>query len=172
MARSTLLGYPLGLMGKLPDGTMGFFVPCLYSKIARWGLPNGQLHSGGQSLLGDVEYEMYVGGTMTICSGGTGSVFELYTWWDWASKLVLAGGTVVLLRSFLSLTYAALDALVGSNPEEVGSTATPPNGIGRNARSNGIGTVTRSNYGSKPPKGRNAVNPGIGRDAATSQKME
>lgn len=48
------------------------------------------------------------------------SVFELYTWWDWASKLVLAGGTVVLLRSFLSLTYAALDALVGSNPEEVG----------------------------------------------------
>lgn len=49
---------------------------------------------------------------------------------------------------------------------------TPPNGIGRNARSNGIGTVTRSNYGSKPPKGRNAVNPGIGRDAATSQKME
>ena len=35
---------------------------------------------------------------------------------------VLAGGTVVLLRSFLSLTYlkAALDALVGSNPEEVG----------------------------------------------------
>lgn len=48
------------------------------------------------------------------------SVFELYTWWDWASKLVLAGGTVVLLRSFLSLTHlkAALDALVGSNPEE------------------------------------------------------
>ncbi|KAK1591448.1 hypothetical protein Q3G72_021285 [Acer saccharum] len=44
--------------------------------------------------------------------------------------------------------------------------------IKRNARSNGIGTVTRSNYGSKPPKGRNAVNPGIGRDAATSQKME
>lgn len=48
------------------------------------------------------------------------SVFELYTWWDWASKLVLAG--VLFLRSFLSLTYlkAALDALVGSNPEEVG----------------------------------------------------
>ena len=50
--------------------------------------------------------------------------------------------------------------------------STPPNGIGRNARSNGIGTLTCSNYGSKPPKGRNAVNPGIGRDAATSQKME
>lgn len=46
----------------------------------------------------------------------------MYTWWYWASKLVLAGGTVVLLRSFLSLTYlkAALDALVGSNPKEVG----------------------------------------------------
>lgn len=41
---------------------------------------------------------MRVGGTMTRCSGGT----------------------VVLLRSFLSLTHlkAALDALVGSNPEE------------------------------------------------------
>lgn len=34
---------------------------------------------------------------------------------------------VVLLRSFLSLTYlkAALDALVGSNPEEVGMDLDP-----------------------------------------------
>ncbi|KAK9101011.1 hypothetical protein Scep_024441 [Stephania cephalantha] len=59
------------------------------------------------------------------------------------------------------LASGDIDPKLEYGSESTGSTATPQNGIGRNARSNGISTVTRSNYGSNPPKGRNAVNPGV-----------